>query len=654
MTALSPRCLLAWRMGAVLVCVVVALAALAAPLRAQPFAAAIMDVRTGEFLWETENANSRVHPASLTKMMTLYIVFEALENGEITLDTQVRVSRHAAAQPPSRLGLRAGQTIALRYLIRAAALRSANDAATALAEAVEGSVANFSVRMNRTAAAIGMTRTRFSNPHGLTAEGHLSSARDMSRLGRQLYFDYPQYYGIFSRRSEHAGIATVTNTNGRFLDSYRGADGIKTGFTNAAGYNLTAMAERDGVRILVTVMGARSGADRLRRVTELMDRGFREAPRRASTRRPATPSYTRAPEDRGLGVAAGRTIRLQTAPTRSPFPRARPEPGQPPSEDLLASLRSGIDEVIEEIREPDPLADTDDPGVAAGESSEEPDEPMDGETPRLAAVAPESSPVPRQRPVIEVVARASAGGVQVIAEPAEPPAPEVPGPSQTALPVSGANAGPVGVTFGADGSLLIPGLPPILTTEGAIADTPATTPTTLSPTPEAPTDTSASDQPTASATTLAVTPIEIEPVITDLRVDDEGRILWRDEELLAALRNGAEVPGVAPTIVLTTSDSGAGATLSTAPMPEIIDRVSTSGGRLYRVELGLHASRFDAERALLRLALSESATLGAGVRHVTPRQGRFVAEVASLSQAEAELACARLIARDQACVVVAP
>lgn len=637
-------------MAAVLAVVVLALAGLAAPLRAQPFAAAIMDVRTGEFLWETENANSRVHPASLTKMMTLYIVFEALENGEITLDTQVRISRHAAAQPPSRLGLRAGQTIAVRYLIRAAALRSANDAATALAEAVEGSVANFSVRMNRTAAAIGMTRTRFSNPHGLTAEGHLSSARDMSRLGRQLFFDYPQYYGIFSRRSENAGIATVTNTNGRFLDSYRGADGIKTGFTNAAGYNLTAMAERNGVRILVTVMGARSGADRLRRVTELMDRGFREAPRRASTRRPATPSYVRAPEDRGSGVAAGRTIRLQTAPTRSPFPRARPEPGAPPPEDLLASLRSGIDEVIEEIREPDPLADTDESGVAPGESSEEPDEPMDDGPPIVAAVAPESSPVPRQRPVVEVVARASASGAQVIAEAGDAPAPETPDPAQT--PIPGTDAPPPVVTLGEDGSVFIPGLPPILPTASALPETPTDRPTDPSPLSASPAPEPVAPQ--AQAGMPAAAPVDIEPVITDLRVDDEGRILWRDEELLAALRNGAEVPGVTPTIVLTTSDSGAGATLSTAPMPEIIDRVSTSGGRLYRVELGLHATRFDAERMLLRLALSESATLGAGVRHVTPRQGRFVAEVASLSQAEAELACARLVARDQACVVVAP
>ena len=223
---------------------------------AQPFAAVVMDARTGEILYQTDNSTSRLHPASLTKMMTLYIAFEALENGEISEDTPVRISRHAASQPPSRLGLRAGQTIAFRYLIRAAALRSANDAAAAIAEALEGSVPAFAERMNRTARAIGMTRTTFRNPHGLTTDGHLSTARDMSILGRQLYFDYPGYYGIFSRRSDNAGIATVNNTNRLFLGSYRGADGIKTGFTNAAGYNLTAMAERNGVRLIVTVFGS--------------------------------------------------------------------------------------------------------------------------------------------------------------------------------------------------------------------------------------------------------------------------------------------------------------------------------------------------------------------------------------------------------------
>ena len=203
-------------------------ALLSAAAQAAPYAAMVIDARDGNVL-HSRNADTRLHPASLTKMMTLYVVFEAVENGEISLDTKVRISAKAAAEPPSKLGLREGQTIALRYLIRAAAIKSANDAATALGEAIEGSEAAFARRMNRTAKALGMTRTTFKNAHGLTESGHLSTARDMTTLGRHLFYDYPDYYNLFSRTSAHAGIREVANTNRRLLGSYRGADGIKTG-----------------------------------------------------------------------------------------------------------------------------------------------------------------------------------------------------------------------------------------------------------------------------------------------------------------------------------------------------------------------------------------------------------------------------------------
>ena len=140
---------------AIWICVLSPLAVAAAP-----YAAMVMDARTGEVL-HSRNADARLHPASLTKMMTLYIAFEAIRNGEITLDTEVRVSSHAASEPPSKLGLRSGQRIALRYLIRAAAVKSANDAATAIGEAISGSEAAFARRMNATAKALGMTRTTF-------------------------------------------------------------------------------------------------------------------------------------------------------------------------------------------------------------------------------------------------------------------------------------------------------------------------------------------------------------------------------------------------------------------------------------------------------------------------------------------------------------
>ena len=202
----------------------------------------VIDSRTGEVL-HSRNADTRLHPASLTKMMTLYIAFEAVRNGEITLDTMVRISRNAAAEQPSKLGLKSGQRIAFRYLIRAAAVKSANDAATAIGETLSGSEAAFARRMTRTAKALGMTRTTFKNAHGLTASGHLSTARDMTTLGRHLLYDYPEYYNLFSRRTTHAGIREVPNTNRRLLANYRGADGIKTGYTRAAGFNLVALGQ---------------------------------------------------------------------------------------------------------------------------------------------------------------------------------------------------------------------------------------------------------------------------------------------------------------------------------------------------------------------------------------------------------------------------
>ena len=153
--------------------------------QAQQAASLVMDARTGRIL-QAVNADTRVHPASLTKMMTLYIVFDQIRQGKLSLDQKITVSANAANQPPSRLGLKAGQKIELRYLIRAAAIKSANDAATALGEAVAGSEEAFAARMNAYARAMGLKSTTFRNAHGLTREGHMSTARDMAVLGRRL------------------------------------------------------------------------------------------------------------------------------------------------------------------------------------------------------------------------------------------------------------------------------------------------------------------------------------------------------------------------------------------------------------------------------------------------------------------------------------
>ncbi|WCR12464.1 serine hydrolase [Paracoccus stylophorae] len=265
------------------------LAALApANVLAAPFAAYVIDARSGKPIY-TQNADTRLHPASLTKMMTLYLAFTAIERGQVRLDSLFPVSSNAAAEPPSKLGLRAGQKIELRYLIRAAAIKSANDAATAIGEGLAGSEAAFAQQMTQMARALGMRNTQFRNANGLTQEGHYSSAYDMTILGRHLFYDFPQYYNLFSRRSADAGIAKVSSTNKRFLDAYSGADGIKTGYTRAAGFNLTASAQRGNKRLIATVFGGTSTAQRNQVMAKLLDSGFTRVPNRVREVRPAPP-----------------------------------------------------------------------------------------------------------------------------------------------------------------------------------------------------------------------------------------------------------------------------------------------------------------------------------------------------------------------------
>ncbi|WP_316289905.1 D-alanyl-D-alanine carboxypeptidase family protein [Aestuariicoccus sp. MJ-SS9] len=395
--------------------------ALLVPLSAAaaPYAAMVMDARSGKVL-HSRNADTRLHPASLTKMMTLYIVFEAVQNGELSMDSVITISRNAAAEPPSKLGLKAGQKIKLRYLVRAAAVKSANDAATALGEAVSGSEAAFARRMNRTAKALGMTRTTFKNAHGLTESGHMSTARDMTILGRHVLYDYPQYYNLFSRRSTDAGIRSVNNTNRRLLAAYKGADGIKTGYTRAAGFNLVASAERGQERIIATVFGGRSTASRNAKVAELLDLGFNRAPTRVAFRAPGRPAYVGNTEpkvqiaqssDPQPGTRA-KSIRVANAAvTRSLRPKARAV-AVPAVAPLVAALKDDIEGALQEVQV---VAATDvkveapvaDAGAAAPAASVKP-----VVRPSDIVLASARAPEPRVAPerTQEVVTRVSTSG----------------------------------------------------------------------------------------------------------------------------------------------------------------------------------------------------------------------------------------------------
>ena len=437
---------------------------------AAPYAAFVMDARTGETLY-SQNADTRLHPASLTKMMTLYIAFQAIQRGEITLDSLVTVTQNAASEPPSKLGLKTGQKIKLRYLLRAAAVKSANDAATAIGEAISGSEEAFAVRMNRTAAAMGMTNTTFRNANGLTQSGHLSTARDMSVLGRHVIYDFPQYYNLFSRRTADAGVAEVRHTNSRFLDSYPGADGIKTGYTNAAGFNLVASAQHGQERIIATVFGGTSTAQRNAKIKELMDMGFNRAPSTATLQRPEPPAT--APEPAPAAAAAlvasnvgpatnggaGKTVRVSGSVTRSLRPAVRP------SQSIVAPVQLAVDtDLINSV-----LA----------------------EAVQVAAVAP-----------------------------------------------------------------------------------------------------------------AAVAPAVVNPAVA------------------------------APAA------------------PEVVTRISTSGGRHWGVNVGRYNSRYEAEKVLLRVALNEMSTLDGAVRRVTQNARGYDANFMGLTREGADLACRRLQARNQSCFMI--
>ena len=236
------------------------------------YAAIVVDAESGEVLF-ARHADSRRYPASITKVMTLYLAFEALAEGKIKLDDVITVSPRAASQPPSKLGLAAGQTITVDDAMRATSVRSANDMAMALAEHIGGSQERFAAQMTLKARELGMTQTRYVNPNGLPDARQLTSARDLAILARAVMRDYPQYYRYFGLHDWAYNGRDYRNTNG-LLRGGAGYDGMKTGYTNASGYNLAASAVRDGRRIITIVLGGRSTASRNAHVAALMDTGF--------------------------------------------------------------------------------------------------------------------------------------------------------------------------------------------------------------------------------------------------------------------------------------------------------------------------------------------------------------------------------------------
>lgn len=243
----------------------------ALPARAN-YASLVMDASTGQVLYGA-NADLPRYPASLTKMMTLYMLFEALDQGRMTLDQSLYTSAHAASQSPTKLGLRVGQQIAVEDAILGVVTKSANDAAALIAEAIGGTEEHFASQMTARAHQLGMTQTYFANASGLPDPNQVTTARDMAILALALLHDYPHYYHYFGTEQFYWGGAMHPNHN-RLLGAYPGIDGIKTGYTHAAGFNLVASAVRGDRRLIGVVMGARSSGTRNVLMTSLLDQGF--------------------------------------------------------------------------------------------------------------------------------------------------------------------------------------------------------------------------------------------------------------------------------------------------------------------------------------------------------------------------------------------
>jgi D-alanyl-D-alanine carboxypeptidase len=290
-------------------------ALLAGAAAASPNAEIVVDHKTGKVLYSS-NADAQRYPASLTKMMTLYMLFEAIEGGKVKLDSKITMSAFAAGQPPSKLGIKAGGTITVRDAILALVTRSANDVATAVAERLSGSEKAFAQAMTTRARQIGMTRTTFRNAHGLPNSAQVTTARDMATLGRALQDHFPQYFSYFATPSFVWKGTRIGNHN-RLLGRVEGVTGIKTGYTRASGFNLVTSVERGGRQIVAVVIGGDTGKQRDQRMASLIDTYLPKASRGQRT----APLIAR-----GAAPAVADKVEIRVALSAYPLPRLRPTP----------------------------------------------------------------------------------------------------------------------------------------------------------------------------------------------------------------------------------------------------------------------------------------------------------------------------------------
>jgi D-alanyl-D-alanine carboxypeptidase len=304
-----------------------------------PYAALVVDDNSGQILHEVSSDEPR-HPASLTKIMTLYLLFEQLESGNLKLDSQLPISAHAASQPPTKLGLKPGQTIAVEDAIKGLVTKSANDAAAVIAEAIAGAEEEFAVRMTRKARALGMSGTTYVNASGLPAEEQITTARDQVTLGRAIQMRFPQYYPYFATpRFQYRGMSM--NNHNSLLATVEGVDGIKTGYTEASGYNLVTSVRRSNRHIVCVVLGGTSNGARDARMRQLIEEFIVQA----STERiaPMIVENT-APETTGADYSLSSSKSQPVVPAATepaaeaePAPRAPAPAAEPPAANMFSA-----------------------------------------------------------------------------------------------------------------------------------------------------------------------------------------------------------------------------------------------------------------------------------------------------------------------------
>ncbi len=421
-------------------------------------AAMILDANTGAVLHNDDGDELR-HPASLTKMMTLYLTFETLESGRLSMTDMVKVSQEAASAAPSNLDLEPGEEITVANAIRALITKSANDVAVALAEKIGGSQGNFARLMNARARDLGMMKTNFKNASGLPNPDQVTTARDMITLGLRLQDDFPTYYPLFATRAFSYQGSTYRNHN-TLMNHFAGIDGIKTGYTRASGFNLVSSVRRNGRHVVGAVFGGRSAGSRNGEMRSLLTRALTRAST-VKTRKPApaliaklksAPKLAVRPEPKPEPRLAAATIK-PSAPAQAPDPVAAVAPApaaDPVAEKIMAAVPEIAAAPLEVFKvkrvmvaprqgpkRPAPSADetTD---MAVGESDADQSGPMAAAPPETASVVPLQTELPAELAVdlpagLPIVAAPSATPADAIAESFAAPGPAADDAAETVI-----------------------------------------------------------------------------------------------------------------------------------------------------------------------------------------------------------------------------